>query len=77
MPRVTVRDTELHYEEQGSGPEAVVFAHGLLLSGRQFDGRVAALRGDYRCITYDARGHGRTGRWWWRTTCRRATPRCW
>ncbi len=60
MARLAVRNTELHAEEHGTGPEAVVFAHGLLLSCRQFDGPVAALRADYRCVTYDARGHGQS-----------------
>ncbi len=61
MPRLIVRGADLYFEDHGTGPEAVVFAHGLLLSCRQFDGQVAALRGDYRCVAYDARGHGQSG----------------
>lgn len=60
MPHVTVRGSDLYYEEHGSGPQAVVFAHGLLLCCRQFDRQVDALRDRYRCVAYDARGHGKS-----------------
>lgn len=58
MPRVRVNGAELHYEDTGDGPETVVMAHGLLLSGRMFDGVVAGLRDRYRCVTFDFRGQG-------------------
>ncbi len=60
MPQMTVNGTELHYDETGSGPEAVVMAHGLLLSGRMLDGVVAELRDRYRCVTFDFRGQGQS-----------------
>jgi pimeloyl-ACP methyl ester carboxylesterase len=60
MPVVSVRGAALNYEEHGRGPEAVVFAHGLLLCGRQFDGLIDPLSDRYRCIVYDARGHGQS-----------------
>ncbi|HEU0302085.1 MAG TPA: alpha/beta fold hydrolase [Longimicrobium sp.] len=60
MPSIHVNGAWLHYEESGSGPETVVFAHGLLWSGRMFDAQVAALRDRYRCITYDLRGQGQS-----------------
>jgi pimeloyl-ACP methyl ester carboxylesterase len=43
MPRIAVRGADLHYEERGTGLEAVVFAHGLLWNGGMFDGQVEAL----------------------------------
>jgi 3-oxoadipate enol-lactonase len=58
MPRLKVNGADLHYDEQGAGPETVVFAHGLLWSGRMFDRQVAALAGRYRCVTFDFRGQG-------------------
>lgn len=58
MPHLPVNGTRLYVEEHGSGPETVVFAHGLLWSGRMFDAQVAALQDRYRCITYDLRGQG-------------------
>ncbi|HEX8695792.1 MAG TPA: alpha/beta fold hydrolase [Longimicrobium sp.] len=60
MPTLRVNGATLHYEDTGSGPETVVFAHGLLWSGRMFDAQVAALRDRYRCITFDFRGQGQS-----------------
>jgi pimeloyl-ACP methyl ester carboxylesterase len=60
MPRIHVNGVELFYEESGNGPEAVVFAHGLLMSGRMFDAQVAALKDRYRCIAFDFRGQGQS-----------------
>ena len=58
MPSIHVNGAWLHYQEHGSGPETVVFAHGLLWSGRMFDAQVRALGGRYRCVTFDFRGQG-------------------
>ncbi len=44
MPQLQVNGADLHYEEQGSGPQTIVFAHGYLFSGRMFDAQVAALK---------------------------------
>jgi pimeloyl-ACP methyl ester carboxylesterase len=60
MPTLRVNGVELYYEEEGTGPEAVVFAHGLLWSVRLYDAQVAALRDRYRCIRFDFRGQGRS-----------------
>jgi pimeloyl-ACP methyl ester carboxylesterase len=60
MPHLTVNDASIYYEEQGTGPEAIVFAHGLLWSGRMFDPQVAALQERFRCITFDFRGQGQS-----------------
>jgi pimeloyl-ACP methyl ester carboxylesterase len=60
MPTLRVNGATLWYEEYGGGAETVVFAHGLLWSGRMFDAQVAALAGRYRCITLDFRGQGRS-----------------
>jgi pimeloyl-ACP methyl ester carboxylesterase len=60
MPRIRVNGAELHYEEHGTGPETIVFAHGLLFSGRMYDHQVNALKDRYRCITYDMRGQGQS-----------------
>jgi pimeloyl-ACP methyl ester carboxylesterase len=58
MPKLALDGAQIHWEEHGSGPQAVVFAHGLLFSGRMFDAQVEALEGRYRCITFDFRGQG-------------------
>jgi 3-oxoadipate enol-lactonase len=60
VPKVRVNGTLLHYEDTGGAGAPVVFAHGLLFSGRTFDAQVAALKGRHRCIAYDARGHGQS-----------------
>jgi pimeloyl-ACP methyl ester carboxylesterase len=60
VPSIKVNGATLHYDEQGTAAETVVFAHGLLWSGTIFAQQVRALRGRYRCITFDFRGHGRS-----------------
>ena len=60
MPKIEVNGAELYYEEQGSGDETIVFAHGLLWSGHMFDAQVNALKHQYRCITFDFRGQGQS-----------------
>ncbi|HEX5724354.1 MAG TPA: alpha/beta fold hydrolase, partial [Longimicrobiaceae bacterium] len=72
MPTLRVNGARLYYEEHGAEPgpdtQTIVFAHGLLWSGRMFDPQVAELsvpdpgeaRPRYRCITFDFRGQGRS-----------------
>jgi 3-oxoadipate enol-lactonase len=60
MPYAKINGHNLYYEEHGTGPETVVFAHGLLWSGRMFEGQVHALKDRYRCITFDFPGQGRS-----------------
>ncbi len=58
MPYLDVNGARLHYTDDGSGTEAVVFSHGLLLSGAMFADQIAHLKDRYRCIAYDHRGQG-------------------
>jgi 3-oxoadipate enol-lactonase len=60
MPKMRVNGAELYYEDQGSGPQTIVFAHGLLWSCRMFDAQVAALQDRYRCVSFDFRGQGQS-----------------
>jgi pimeloyl-ACP methyl ester carboxylesterase len=60
MARITIRGADLYFEEHGAGPEAIVFAHGCLLSCRQFDGQLATFQDRYRCIAFDFRGQGQS-----------------
>ena len=60
MPTLKVNGAELFYDDRGSGPETVVFAHGLLFDGRMFDAQVAALADRFRCLRFDFRGQGRS-----------------
>jgi pimeloyl-ACP methyl ester carboxylesterase len=57
MPQAKAADgTSLYYESQGSGP-AIIFVHELAGTCHSFDLQVAALKGKYRCITFNARGY--------------------
>jgi 3-oxoadipate enol-lactonase len=60
MPLIKLNEANIYYEEQGTGPETIVFAHGLLWSGRMFDDQVRVLKERYRCITFDFRGQGQS-----------------
>jgi pimeloyl-ACP methyl ester carboxylesterase len=60
MPKLKVNGAELYYEQQGSGAECILFAHGLLCSTRLFDRQVEALKGRYRCVSFDFRGQGQS-----------------
>ena len=58
MPYLNVNGARLHYTDEGSGAETIVFSHGLLFSGAMFADQIAHFKGRYRCITYDHRGQG-------------------
>jgi non-heme chloroperoxidase len=67
MPYITVGeentgDTEIYYEDHGSGIP-VVLIHGWPLSGDSWEKQVPVLLDEgYRVITYDRRGFGRSDR---------------
>jgi len=60
MPYLDIRHSKIYYEEAGSGPETLVFSHGLLMSSEMFRDQVKAFSSRYRCIAYDHRGQGRS-----------------
>lgn len=60
MPTISVNGANIHYAETGSGSETIVFAHGLLWSGRMFSRQIDALQDRYRCIAFDFRGQGQS-----------------
>ncbi len=54
--------TELYYDDVGSG-QPVVLIHGWPLSQRMWEAQILALSdGGYRCIAYDRRGFGDSGK---------------
>lgn len=60
MPSLTLHAQRLYYEDtQGGGP-ALVFAHSFLMDGSMFHGLAQRFRSQWRCISWDARGHGRS-----------------
>lgn len=62
MPNIDVNGTRLHYVEQGSGPETVVFSHSYLLDGSHFKPQIENFSNRYRCLAFDHRGHGGSDR---------------
>src|SRR5207237_7805183 len=48
------------FEDTGGGGVPLVLAHGFLMDSTMFDPQVAALRDEWRVITWDQRGHGQT-----------------
>lgn len=60
MPTRTINGVRIHYEDMGTGPETILFSHGLLMSGEMFEAQVQALSERYRCISYDHRGQARS-----------------
>lgn len=57
---VLARDGALHYDDIGEGPP-VVLVHGITSTAAlEWRGLVGALADDYRCVTPDLRGHGRS-----------------
>lgn len=61
MAFAKVNGTQLHYEIHGNGAP-ILFVHGLGSSGRDWEKQVAAFSGNYRILTVDLRGHGRSDR---------------
>jgi 3-oxoadipate enol-lactonase len=59
MPLAEIADVTVYYEDTGDGPP-LVFSHGLLMDHEMFDPQVGALKSEFRCITWDERGHGQT-----------------
>jgi 3-oxoadipate enol-lactonase len=63
MPTIELDGTSLYYEDTGPGStgQTIAFSHGLLWTTEMFAPQVAALRGRYRCISWDHRGQGKSG----------------
>lgn len=62
MPFAPVDGVDLHYEIDGDTGPWVVFAHGGEGTHLHWWQQAAALRSQHRCVTYDARGFGLSGR---------------
>ncbi|MEJ0066783.1 MAG: alpha/beta hydrolase [Caulobacteraceae bacterium] len=60
MPIAEVNGQRIYYEDTGGPGPAVVFSHGLFMDHEMFEPQVEALKGRYRCITWDERGHAGT-----------------
>jgi 3-oxoadipate enol-lactonase len=60
MPTIHVNGVDLFYKESGSGPETIVFSHGLLMDHAMFEPQRAAFEKQYRVIAYDHRAQGQS-----------------
>jgi len=58
--KLTANGIEINYEIEGDGP-VVTFSHSLACNLSMWDEQVRALKGRYRVLRYDTRGHGQTG----------------
>jgi non-heme chloroperoxidase len=60
MAELAVDDDALWYEARGDGPP-LVFVHGGWQNGRAWQPQVDRFATEYRTVTLDVRGHGKTG----------------
>lgn len=60
MPHAVLNGQKLYYEDTGGPGLPVVLGHGFLMDREMFAHQVAALRGEFRVITWDERGFGLT-----------------
>ena len=62
MPKIKINDTELYYEEYGSGVPFLLMHGGLGIDHSYFRPALDPLSDIFQLIFYDHRGHGRSGR---------------
>jgi len=60
MPTLTANGVQLHYDDVGTGPQTIVFLHGLMLASESYEAQREAFRATHRVITFDLRGQGRS-----------------
>lgn len=60
MPHAAINGQHIYFEDTGGDGPAIVLAHGFLMDHEMFVHQVAALRDQYRVITWDERGFGLT-----------------
>ncbi|MFF7633429.1 alpha/beta fold hydrolase [Kitasatospora sp. NPDC008050] len=60
MPFADIDHRRFHYQDTGGPGPVVVLSHGNLMDHSMWESQVAALCGEFRCISWDERLHGRT-----------------
>jgi pimeloyl-ACP methyl ester carboxylesterase len=61
LSAATVDGIKIHSSSSGQGPKTVILVHGWTCDETTWSAQVPALSKDYRVITLDLPGHGRTG----------------
>jgi len=59
MPTLDRNGVGIHYEDCGRGP-AILLSHGYCATSQMWAKQVEAFQSDYRVITWDLRGHGKS-----------------
>lgn len=59
MPKLNIQGVSIHYEVRGEGTP-ILFIHPPLLSSKNFYYQVKELSNQFRVITFDIRGHGKS-----------------
>lgn len=60
METASINGITIAYTDSGGKGPVVILSHGFLMDHSMFDHQVAALKNDYRVITWDERGFGGT-----------------
>jgi 3-oxoadipate enol-lactonase len=60
MSFATINGQKIYFEDTGGDGAPVILSHGFLMDHEMFAPQVAALRDQYRVITWDERGFGQT-----------------
>ena len=60
MPVAAINGQDIYFEDSGGGGPAVIFSHGFLMDHEMFEPQLADLAGEFRVVTWDERGFGRT-----------------
>ncbi|WP_226006081.1 alpha/beta fold hydrolase [Natrinema salinisoli] len=60
MAELELEDGTIYYETSGDGPP-LVFVHGGWMDGTAWEPQIDHFADDYRVVTIDVRGHGKTG----------------
>lgn len=60
MPFATINQQEIHFTDHGGPGLPVILSHGFLMDEQMFARQVEALSPEFRVITWDERGFGKT-----------------
>ena len=60
MPGIPLQDMTIYYEQAGTGP-VLLFIHGMCGFAEVWAGQVERLADRFTCVSYDRRGHTRSG----------------